>query len=929
MKLTDFDSFFHQLNGFWPFAWQWRTLEHLAATGVWPEEVCAPTGTGKSALVDIHIFAVALHALGEAPRVPRRLATVVNRRALVDASYDRAERIGRQLTNSTGGVLAKTRDALKSLTPVLDTNGTNATPKPLVCINLRGGVPIDRDWLTDPRACAVIAATPDMVGSRLLMRGYGSSRLARPREAGLLALDTVMVVDEAHLSRQLERTVRQVSAYTQPGADALGVPALQCVSTTATPAIGGSGIMSMGVTAADIASDDALRRRLHTPKPVTYVGSPVAPKGGKATPKYLNMLTDQVWQLSERVRDAAGAWHTVACVVNTVATAVAVRDRLAKRCTKEDPAAQVALWVGRMRQVELDRSRKEFPKLFRPTGDPRVRFVVATQTVEVGVDMNWAGLVTELCPPAALAQRAGRVNRLGGFDSGPIVVVGPEQMPDKDALPYAQTDLADGYRWVHQLAETDTGCAAATWLTDPTLAPPAAQLQRLAFSDLTPADLPLLAHTSTDMFAELDLSFWLRDNLKQDDQQVGFCLRGPLPDDGSARALVEATPPAEHEIFPASMAVAQTVLKRLLKPDGTAEAQPRWVWRHGAMMDIPPQADSFQALPGDVIVMPHDALIASAGVVVEDEANVELHQAFWGEDGVRVVLSATSSLEEPDEADTSNDACSDQELMSAVANADSAELHAVVSDLVGYSVQVEVGPMVDPDAAESVPAWLILSPVATVAASVSDRQMWTPARTPVPLEQHSQAVADRARLFAEQLGLTAQVQEALGQAGWYHDVGKADGRFQRGVLGNTSDQLWAKSARSPQALRRNVLDAVPPRWRHEQLSAAVAACELSAPGRVTAEDCRRVWLVVRLVGTSHGHGRPFFPHGAASLTGTPDSAGEASQREVIEAANRLYAPGTEWHRIVEETHNHWGYWGCAYLEAVLRSADGQVSAEGS
>jgi CRISPR-associated endonuclease/helicase Cas3 len=35
-----------------------------------------------------------------------------------------------------------------------------------------------------------------------------------------------------------------------------------------------------------------------------------------------------------------------------------------------------------------------------------------------------------------------------------------------------------------------------------------------------------------------------------------------------------------------------------------------------------------------------------------------------------------------------------------------------------------------------------------------------------------------------------------------------------------------------------------------------------------------------------------------------------------------------WDELVEDTQLRYGAWGCAYLEAVLRAADGQISAEG-
>ena len=64
--------------------------------------------------------------------------------------------------------------------------------------------------------------------------------------------------------------------------------------------------------------------------------------------------------------------------------------------------------------------------------------LVATQTIEVGVDLDLTHMVTELAPASALAQRAGRVNRLGRRDRAWFTVIGPprEAALSKDVLPY-------------------------------------------------------------------------------------------------------------------------------------------------------------------------------------------------------------------------------------------------------------------------------------------------------------------------------------------------------------------------------------------------------------------------------------------------------------------------------------------------------------
>ena len=99
IAIEDFGDFFEAVHGAGrrPFAWQEDLLRRLVDTGTWPEQIIAPTGAGKSSVVEIHVFAVALFAVGAAQSLPRRLAVVVNRRALTDSHAARAERIRRLL----------------------------------------------------------------------------------------------------------------------------------------------------------------------------------------------------------------------------------------------------------------------------------------------------------------------------------------------------------------------------------------------------------------------------------------------------------------------------------------------------------------------------------------------------------------------------------------------------------------------------------------------------------------------------------------------------------------------------------------------------------------------------------------------------------------------------------------------------------------
>ena len=85
----DFIGFFRGVHGFAPYPWQVRLTRQVMDTGVWPDSVELPTGSGKTALLDIAVFALAAR-----PDVmPRRVVFVINRRTVVDQAYEHVAKI--------------------------------------------------------------------------------------------------------------------------------------------------------------------------------------------------------------------------------------------------------------------------------------------------------------------------------------------------------------------------------------------------------------------------------------------------------------------------------------------------------------------------------------------------------------------------------------------------------------------------------------------------------------------------------------------------------------------------------------------------------------------------------------------------------------------------------------------------------------------
>ena len=199
LKPTDFVTFFRDVHGHSPFPWQQRLTEQvLRDEVVAPGVIDLPTGTGKTAVLDTAIFAMAAN-----PRVsPRRVVFVIDRRIVVDQVYRRAEEIKGRIEAADTPILKMVRDQLKEL----------SGGPPLGVAALQGGVPIDNEWADRPDQPWVMVSTVDQFGSRLLFRGYGVGWRMRPVHAGLAGNDCLVILDEVHLSLPFAETLAQVFA---------------------------------------------------------------------------------------------------------------------------------------------------------------------------------------------------------------------------------------------------------------------------------------------------------------------------------------------------------------------------------------------------------------------------------------------------------------------------------------------------------------------------------------------------------------------------------------------------------------------------------------------------------------------------------------------------------------------------------------------
>ncbi|KUL29470.1 type I-G CRISPR-associated helicase/endonuclease Cas3g [Actinoplanes awajinensis] len=403
LTAADFPAFLQAVHGRSPFPWQVTLVEQVLRDGRWPDLIDVPTGLGKTTMIDISVFVAAATA-GDpaASRVGRRRCFfVVDRRLVVDEAWEHATALADALTTAErdegGGVVGRVATALRTYAP---TAGDDL----LTITRMRGGTTWDADWLDRPDRPGIVLGTVDQVGSRLLFRGYGVSDRRKPIDAALVGTDALLLVDEAHLSTALLGTVAAIQQRDELG---LPLPGLAIAQLSAT------GVHADHPFALDVAAhrdDPVAWQRLTAHKRLGLL--PTTAKGCAAA-----MADTAVERLAHLSSDAAaGVAPAVLVVCNTVDRARDVHSQVLRRLPK-DTAATCDLLIGRCRPA--DRGAPQAGALgalhvSRPSGSTPA-ILVATQTVEVGVNIDSDALITESASWDALVQRLGRLNRLGRF----------------------------------------------------------------------------------------------------------------------------------------------------------------------------------------------------------------------------------------------------------------------------------------------------------------------------------------------------------------------------------------------------------------------------------------------------------------------------------------------------------------------------------
>lgn len=940
MSAPSFDEFFHALHEREPFPWQRMLADRVQRDG-WPAVLALPTSAGKTSVIDIAVFALAT-ATEERPQ-PRRIFFVVDRRVVVDEAFEQARALAERLKDGAG-VLGEIAERLLAL----------GGETPLRAALLRGGIYRDHSWARSPAQPLVCVSTVDQVGSRILFRGYGVGN-QRPIHAGLAGNDALVVLDEVHLSHPFEETLHWLGRYREWAECPLATP-WEVVRMSATPDPDEADVFPSAAEREKALHHPVLARRLDASK--------LARLERGSDEGFGKQLAKQAC----RLRDERSTARVIGVITNRVATAREAFEHL-------DGEGDRVLLIGRSRPWDRDALMASYFERIKAgrtrTADADPLFVVATQCIEVGANIDFDALVTEVAPLDSLRQRFGRLDRFGDLGTSSAMVVARKESIAKNAVdPIYGHSLCATWRWLESLLPSGRGVektidfgVRAIELSLPSPSELAELTAPRANAPvLLPAHVDRLAQTSPRPVPDPHVPLFLH-GPKAGPPDVQVVWRCDLSDDDSSgwASTVALVPPVSSEMMQVPFRITRSWLNGTGSSDmadvegappgdddDDTDVGPKVLRWRGSRSRETRAIAPHELRPGDTIVVPSTRGGADrygwnpASDSVDDVAE----GAVWRQRSRPVLRLHPSVIERLDES-RSQLRAGLRRFLDAIGTGDESEaaLDAMLAHLASaqdasdYTRHAALELLSDtkrrtifysnrsgvavvgsrrPGSAEPVPS-----------DGTTDENLTSSLTHKMSLADHSEGVGRRVGSFARACGLGDELIGDLELAARLHDLGKADPRFQ--VMMHRGDEVAAQLAPEPlaksgmdfrdrEALRRvQERSGYPFGSRHEAASVALAA---AADG--VLESAHDSDLVLHLVASHHGCARPFLPaiedpapvHISVTLDGTIMEASSANGLERLDSG----VPDRFWRCV-----RRYGWYGLAYLEAMLRLADHRAS----
>jgi CRISPR-associated endonuclease/helicase Cas3 len=965
-----FADFFRELNGYWPFPWQGRLAQKVVNEG-WPQTIDIPTGAGKTAIIDIAVFHLAVEAI-KAPttrNASTRVFFVVDRRIVVDEAFERAKNIAKQLKKATE---KRTQNSLTEAAKALSTLGGEVS-NPLDVVRLRGGLYRERAFIRNPFQPTVILSTVDQVGSRLLFRGYGVSEFMRPIHGALTGMDSLLILDEVHLSQPFAETLDWIANYQSEKWTIL--PTAKPITKVEMSATISSNKDVFTIEQEDW-KDEVLVSRLRCSKPAWLCSI----KGEKDDPQETRKKIDV--KLAEKGAVVMNALlkEMDAPVIGIVANRVNTARQIFEALRNEDDNIDAILLTGRIRPFERDILLKDYlPRMRsgRNKGDNlRPLYVIATQTIEVGADLDFNALITEVASFDALRQRFGRVNRLGRFKVAENIIVYADYgrtKPDEDYV-YGEA-LENTAKWLKKKSKTRKNNKIIDFgnseMNEIVASEPVEAIEKL----LSPAkSAPILLPAHVDMFSQTspppavdpDVAVFLHGTNTQP-SDVRIVWRGDIPgvlsakDEKNIINIVSALPPDQQEVLEIPVWAARSFLSKtgavpVSDVEGGKENE-AGIYRGDERFALRWRGIEESRLVRGRDIKPGDTLVVPA-------AYGGLDSFGWKPDAKTPALDIAEAIPRPMSTQVMRlhsafvgywlNETADEALKEKIKN----QLNQMMKDFeAGEHITLLCEEFIEyllslsslrPEYREKLNSFHekrieVIYPVPTDPKGLllqkrekitefSDDDDTSAIGQQNKLEDHCNKVGHLAALHGHKAGLTDKLIKVLENAGKFHDIGKADPRFQAWLFGGDkieafqSNDLFAKSsallANNPYAINAARERAGYPKGcRHESYSVVLTENNEFSQ-KISGEEKD---LFLSLIGVHHGRGRPFMP--AVEDEGIKVNFTFQAAKVDFAGEHLLERLDSGWTDRFWRMIRCYGYWGIAYLEMLLRLSDHICSAK--
>ena len=951
-----FHEVFETLTAHVPFPWQKRLFCRLLKSDI-PAVCDIPTGLGKTSVIPIWLLAL----VSNNNRLPRRLVYIVNRRTIVDQATELVESIRNKLRKAeceVGSSLYTLVVALRNMATM-----TKSDSEAIAISTLRGELADNKEWVFDPAKPAIIIGTVDMIGSKLLFSGYGDSRRVRPLHPSLLGCDTLVIHDEAHLTpafgallHSIQKEQRQLRKV-----ETEHLPQMRVMELSATHRDSSSSILQLDD--ADF-HHDIIQQRFEAKKSLQLhsVEKSDSDKKSEST-----ICLEKIVELALSYRDKKAR---VVIYVQKPDDAAKIAGLLKKEIG-DNSATFVSVLTGEIRGHERDKllERTAFQPFLGKKAIDQTVYLVSTSAGEVGIDLHADHMVGDLTTLDSTIQRLGRVNRFGTNESSVDIVYSSEWSTKIEKERQKALDVANK-KYLDEKKKKEKKLQTAK--SDKSKAKAQVELDRLNLSQMENEAINELEDKSPYQ-AALWKTFQIIKS-KQETEQAEIDVSPKALQDWATQNPTAFSPTPENMVL-TDILLDLWSMTSLEDVPACPEPAP---WLHGIQDDLPQTwiawrneidfFDLYQQSPVDnkaVTRWFHRHPLSSRETLRMPTSRCIKWDQKWIEahgDKTVVVLSSVGEAQRiilgelakdysgkllnyatlvlpPDCGALSNDGFFDPKATNANLDIADQGLARFALKRMGttfqYNSMENPSETIPPSSKETHYDWKSLRQTirsmeqqlgmkAVTYIKLQEMEEWqdedeakecwlvllkspkdkTTKLTGSPtIAKHCQAAVDLASSMADHLRLPPPLKEALQLAARFHDAGKQDIRWQIAAGYNpTVEGFVPKAKPSAGGLNWQQLAG----YRHELGS----LIEAEKQAEIMEHEERD--LILHMIATHHGWARPHFEEKAF-----PPETSTATQGRVARETMLRYSSLQE----------RFGWWRLAWLESLLRRADGMASAE--